>query len=133
MMQDGAALPGPVAGAPLMRGCLLPAHPWQIEDTWYAAGLKGTGSNHVVLKESIVPDANFFDLMGGLPCLPGPLYQAPLQTLPLLHGPFGVGVADGALDELVAHARTGRQQFRAAASMLDKETIQDELRRSGSK
>ncbi|MEA2919853.1 MAG: hypothetical protein QOJ15_11934 [Bradyrhizobium sp.] len=132
MMQDGAALPGPVAGAPLMRGFFLPAHHWQIEDTWYAAGLKGTGSNHVVLKDTIVPDANFFDLMGGLPCLPGPLYQAPLQTFPLLHGPFGVGVADGALDELVAHARTGRQQFRAAASMRDTEAFQYELGRTES-
>jgi alkylation response protein AidB-like acyl-CoA dehydrogenase len=132
MMQDGAALPGPVAGAPLMRGFFLPAHHWQIEDTWYAAGLKGTGSHHVVLKDTVVPDANFFDLMGGLPCLPGPLYQAPLQTFPLLHGPFGVGVADGALDELVAHARTGRQQFRAAASMRDTEAFQYELGRTES-
>src|ERR1700676_3340398 len=119
MMKNGTLLPGPVAGAPLMRGFFLPAHHWQIEDTWYAAGLKGTGSHHVVLKDTVVPDANFFDLMDGLPCLPGPLYQAPLQTLPLLHGPFGVGVDDGALDELVAHARTGRQQFRAAASKWD--------------
>jgi alkylation response protein AidB-like acyl-CoA dehydrogenase len=132
MMQDGAALPGPVAGAPLMRGFFLPAHHWQIEDTWYSAGLKGTGSHHVVLKDTVVPDANFFDLMGGLPCLPGPLYQAPLQTFPLLHGPFGVGVADGALDELVAHARTGRQHFRAAASMRDTEAFQYELGRTES-
>jgi len=132
MMKDGAPLAGPVAGASLMQGFFMPAHHWQIEDTWYAAGLKGTGSHHVVLKDTVVPDANFFDLMGGLPCLPGPLYQAPLQTFPLLHGPFGVGVADGALDELVAHARTGRQQFRAAASMRDTEAFQYELGRTES-
>jgi alkylation response protein AidB-like acyl-CoA dehydrogenase len=132
MMKDGAPLAGPVAGASLMQGFFMPAHHWQIEDTWYVAGLKGTGSHHVVLKDTVVPDANFFDLMGGVSCLPGPLYQAPLQTLPLLHGPFGVGVADGALDELVAHARTGRQQFRAAAPMRDTEGFQYELGRTES-
>jgi alkylation response protein AidB-like acyl-CoA dehydrogenase len=41
-------------------------------------------------------------------------------------------VADGALDELVAHARTGRQQFRAAAPMRDTEGFQYELGRTES-
>src|SRR5712671_4766561 len=44
MMKDGAPLAGPVAGASLMQGFFMPAHHWQIEDTWYVAGLKGTGS-----------------------------------------------------------------------------------------
>ena len=30
--------------------------------TWHAAGLKGTGSHHVTLRETLVPEANFFDL-----------------------------------------------------------------------
>jgi len=130
MTENGNPLPGPIAGSPLIRGFFLPARHWQIEDTWYVAGLRGTGSHHVALKDTVVPVANFFDLVNGTPCLPGPLYQAALQILPLLHGPFGVGVAEGALDELIALAITGRQQFRAAAAMRDTEVFQYELGRA---
>ena len=35
------------AGAAVVRGFILPAHDWEIEDTWHVAGLKGTGSHHI--------------------------------------------------------------------------------------
>jgi alkylation response protein AidB-like acyl-CoA dehydrogenase len=117
------------AGPPMLRGCFLPAKAWQIEDTWHVAGLRGTGSHHIALRHAVVPAANFFDLVGGTPCLPGPLYQAALQLLPLLHGASSVGIAEGALDELVALANTGHQQLRAAVPMRDSETFQGELGR----
>jgi alkylation response protein AidB-like acyl-CoA dehydrogenase len=116
-------------GRPLVRGVFLPARDWQIEDTWHVAGLKGTGSHHIALKDVIVPAANFFDLEGGVPCLPGSLYQAVPQLLPLFHGAFDVGMAEGALDDLLGLANTGRQQFRAAAPMRESETFQFELGR----
>jgi alkylation response protein AidB-like acyl-CoA dehydrogenase len=130
MTKDGRPVTGPAgeAGPPLIRGCFLPAQAWQIEDTWHVAGLKGTGSHHVRLTDALVPAENFFDLTGA-PCLPGPLYQAVLQFLPLLHGASSVGMAEGALDELVALANTGRQQLRAAVPMRDSETFQGELGR----
>jgi alkylation response protein AidB-like acyl-CoA dehydrogenase/mannose-6-phosphate isomerase-like protein (cupin superfamily) len=116
-------------GRPLVRGFFLPARDWQIEDTWYVAGLKGTGSHHIALSDTVVPPANFFDPASGLPCLPGPLYQAPLQLLPLLHGAVVVGMAGGALNDLVALAETGRQQLRATAPMRESEVFQYELGR----
>ncbi len=48
-------------GPPMLRGFMLPARDWQIEDTWYVAGLKGTGSHHVTLRDTLVPAANSFD------------------------------------------------------------------------
>jgi alkylation response protein AidB-like acyl-CoA dehydrogenase len=68
-------------GPPLVRGFFLPARDWQIEDTWYVAGLKGTGSHHIALSDTVVPTANFFDPASGVPCLSGPLYQAVPQLL----------------------------------------------------
>src|SRR5262249_35225062 len=62
-------------------------------------------------------------------CLPGPLYQAVMHFPPLLHAAVSVGVAEGALDELVALANTGRQQLRAAVPMRASETFQYELGR----
>jgi alkylation response protein AidB-like acyl-CoA dehydrogenase len=130
MTEDGKPMPGPAgeAGPPLVRACILPARDWQIEDTWHVAGLKGTGSHHISLNHALVPAANFFDL-AGLPNLPGPLYQAPAQMLPVLHGASSVGIAEGALFDLVELANTGRQQLRAAVPMRDSETFQGELGR----
>ena len=122
----------PAAGSgeqPMVRGFALPAGEWDIKDTWHAVGLRGTGSHHIELKDVVVPEDNFFDLETGVPCVPGPLYEAARQVLPLSHGAFSIGVAEGALDELVALAKTGRQQFQAATPMRDSETFQYELGR----
>jgi indole-3-acetate monooxygenase len=131
MTEGGKPLPGPAGerGGPSVRGFFLPARYWQIEDSWFAAGLKGTGSHHITLQDTVVPAANFFDLASAAPCLPGPLYQAVPQLLPLLHGASSVGMAEGALDELVELANTGRQQQRASAPMRDSEIFQAELGR----
>lgn len=131
MTEGGKPIPGPAGeeGPPLVRGFALPARDWRIEDTWHVAGLKGTGSHHIAITDTLVPAVNFFDLVNGLPCQPGPLYQAVPQVLPLLHGANTVGMAEGALDELVELANTGRQQFRAALPMRDSEIFQSELGR----
>jgi indole-3-acetate monooxygenase len=131
MTKDGKPLPGPAGegGPPLVWGFFMPTRDWQIEDTWYVAGLKGTGSHHIALKDTVVPAANFFDPTNGTPCLAGPLYQAASQLLPLLHGASSVGIAEGALDELVELANTGRQQMRAAVPMRESEMFQFELGR----
>jgi indole-3-acetate monooxygenase len=123
MTEGGKPLPGPLGdgGPPLSRGFVLPAQHWRIEDSWHVVGLKGTGSHHIALRDAIVPAANFFDLANGTPCVPGPLYRAVLQLLPLLHGAVTVGTCEGALDELVALAKIGRQQA--------SETFQGELGR----
>src|SRR6516165_1841700 len=111
MTEAGKPLAGPAGegGPPLVRGVFLPAREWYIEDTWYVAGLKGTGSHHIALRDTVVPAANLFDLVNGVPCLPGPLYQAVREFLPL--------------------ANTGRQQQQAAVPMRDSETFQGELGR----
>jgi indole-3-acetate monooxygenase len=131
MRENGKPLPGPAGegGPPLIRGFFLPARDWTIEDTWYVAGLKGTGSHHISLKEKLVPAANFFDLASGAPCLPGPLYQAVRQLLPVFHGAMSVGIAEGALNELVKIANSGRQQLGAGVAMRSSETFQGELGR----
>jgi indole-3-acetate monooxygenase len=129
--EGGKPLPGPGGdgGPPMIRGLMLPASDWQIEDTWHVAGLKGTGSHHIALTDKLVPDANFFDPGSSFRCHPGPLYQAVQQFLPLLLGAVTVGIAEGALDELVALASSGRQQFRAAVPMRESEIFQGELGR----
>jgi indole-3-acetate monooxygenase len=131
MTDGGMPLPGPAgqAGPPLIRGFLMPAREWQIEDTWHVAGLKGTGSHHVALSDAFVPAENFFDLASGVPCLPGPLYQGVSQFIPLMHGTIAVSIAEATLEDLVNLAKTGRQQLRATKPMQDSEIFQGELGR----
>jgi alkylation response protein AidB-like acyl-CoA dehydrogenase len=125
---NGKPIAGP-QGQPQVRGFALPAQDWEIEDTWHAAGLRGTGSHHIVLRDVLVPETHFFDVEGGAPCVPGPLYPAVRQLLPMFHTALAIGIAEGAVDDLVALANTGRQQFRATAAMRDSETFQYELGR----
>ena len=127
----GTSLPEPglQAGVPLIRGFALPASEWKIEDSWNVAGLKGTGSHHVSLNDATVPAANSCDPTNGESCLPGPLYQSIPQFLPLLHATIALSMAEGALDDIVALAKTGRRQLRAASPLQDSEIFQSELGR----
>jgi alkylation response protein AidB-like acyl-CoA dehydrogenase len=126
--EDGRPLAGE-GETPPIRGFFLPAREWTIEDTWHVAGLRGTGSHHIALNDAPVPAANFIDLGSGTACVPGPLYGPVRQVLPLLLGAVSVGMAEGAVDELVALANTGRKQFRAPHPMRESEWFQSELGR----
>src|SRR5262249_57553617 len=44
-------------GKPLVRGVLLPAREWRIEDTSHAGGPQGTGSHHIAPPHPVVPAA----------------------------------------------------------------------------
>jgi alkylation response protein AidB-like acyl-CoA dehydrogenase len=131
MTKGGKPLAGPAGGPPLLRGVLLPAEQWQIEDSWHAAGLKGTGSHHVRLTDKVVSAESFFDFPGGTSCMPGPLYQSLQHFLPMLLAAFSAGMAEGALAELIVLANTGRQQLRAPVPMQESEVFQSELGRAG--
>jgi indole-3-acetate monooxygenase len=117
------------AGRPQIQAAWLPAHEWQIEDTWHAAGLRGTGSHHVVLKNKLVPVANFSDLERGAPFLSGPLYAALPQFLPLLHAATALGMAEAVVSNLIDLASTGRRQVQSPVPMRDSEIFQFELGR----
>jgi alkylation response protein AidB-like acyl-CoA dehydrogenase len=133
MTENGTPLPEPASesGQTMVRVVLLPASEWQIEDTWHVAGLKGTGSHHIVIKDRIVPADHFVDLAAGVPCVRGPLYDGVQQLIPLVHGPIAIGLAEGAMNDLVAKAGTGWQQQRAVVPARDSELFQVELGRIG--
>jgi indole-3-acetate monooxygenase len=128
---NGQAASGtPGAGAPpAMRGMMLPAGAWRIEDTWNVAGLEGTGSHHISLTNAQVPASHLFDHINGESCVAGPLYQAVGPLLAPMGAAVMVGMAEGALDALVALANTGRQQFRVATAMRDSEIFLHDLGR----
>jgi 3-hydroxy-9,10-secoandrosta-1,3,5(10)-triene-9,17-dione monooxygenase len=88
---------------------VIPLTEARIEDTWYASGLAGTGSNDIVLEKLFVPEHRVLaisKLKGGptpgSAVNPGTLYRIPLfAAFPFtLIGP-ALGAARGALDAVV--------------------------------
>lgn len=69
------------------------------------------------------------DMTSTRPCEAGPLYSAPSHFVALAHGPVTLGLAEGAIDDIVTMARNGRKQSRAAVAMRDSEIFQYELSR----
>jgi alkylation response protein AidB-like acyl-CoA dehydrogenase len=126
--EGGEPVVGPAPGVPAITWIGLPASEWTIEDTWFVSGLKGTGSSHVSIKDAFAPTANEFNLFGASH-LPGPLYSAPSILSLLTHCGPALGIAEGALADLVAMANAGRQQAASRTSMRDSPLFQAELGR----
>jgi 3-hydroxy-9,10-secoandrosta-1,3,5(10)-triene-9,17-dione monooxygenase len=98
---------------PDMRLYLVPVSELKQDDTWYCAGLRGSGSNTVVADDVFVPEhrsVSFSTLRDG--CSPGskvnanPIYHVPFIALHsyALLGPV-LGLARGAYAEFVAWTR----------------------------
>src|SRR5258708_26240622 len=90
---------------PLTTFVILPAERWRIEETWQASGLTGSGSHHVVLEDAEISEASAFDPLHGASCVPGPFDAAVAPFVPIHHGAVAVGIAAGALPDLVSIAR----------------------------
>jgi 3-hydroxy-9,10-secoandrosta-1,3,5(10)-triene-9,17-dione monooxygenase len=110
-----------ICGVPLLKDgvktdesgwAFIPMSELTIEDTWFAAGMKGTGSNTVVAKNVFVPahrlmslrgehvDADWADQYESEPCDYWPLMSV---LVLVLIGPV-LGAAEGALEAVIAGA-----------------------------
>ncbi|HSW25870.1 MAG TPA: acyl-CoA dehydrogenase family protein [Burkholderiaceae bacterium] len=90
---------------PRLTLCLVPRGDLAIEDVWDPVGLRGTGSNNVVLRECFVPRERTIELLSlrGGAAPPDPeasfLYRLPFMSLfPFAVAVPALGVARGALD-----------------------------------
>ncbi|EPL15580.1 Acyl-CoA dehydrogenase [Pseudomonas sp. CF161] len=68
------------------RTWLIPRQDYEIVDTWHTAGLKGTGSKDIVIKDVFVPEHRTHKMIDGFTCnSPGHQWN----TSPLYRMPFG--------------------------------------------
>jgi alkylation response protein AidB-like acyl-CoA dehydrogenase len=80
-------------------------------DTWYVAGLKGTGSTDYEVHGAFVPEGRWFALANAAPLEDGPLYRFSFfGALALGVASISLGLARRAIDELIALAATKRPQ-----------------------
>lgn len=94
-------------GMPDWRFAFLTRDKVQIEDTWDAIGLRGTGSHHLSISEQTVPEEHLAAVMFEPARHDGPLWRLPLLTMAsLVMAGFPLGVARRALNEFTEYAQT---------------------------
>jgi len=92
---------------PEQRIFLVKRSQYKVIDTWFAGGLRGTGSKDVEAAEQFVPEHMTLavaDTKGGptpgSAVNPGPLYQLPVFALfPYMLSGVALGIAEGLIDE----------------------------------
>ncbi len=100
--------PPTAAGMPDLRTIVVPAREATIEDTWHAAGLRGSGSEHYHMHDVFVPERRVFAFPAARALRGGPLYELPLiAMLSAAHAGFALGAARAALDA-IAETATAR-------------------------
>lgn len=92
---------------------LVPRGEYEIVDTWFAAGMRGSGSKDIVIRDTFVPAYRAIDpnRAGDLDATGWDLHKRPSYRVPLraltgwdLAAPL-VGMAQGAIDTLVSRHR----------------------------
>jgi alkylation response protein AidB-like acyl-CoA dehydrogenase len=93
-------------GPEIVHVC-IPVGEVTIHDTWRVSGLCGTGSNDFSVSDVFVPDFRVFALLDPSGHRQEPLYQMPpLPLFVFLVANVSLGLARGAIDELVELAQT---------------------------
>jgi len=94
------------SGAPDIRVFFLRRGEYDVVDTWHTSGMRGTGSNTVVVDGRFVPDALAISPFAASR-IDRPLYRIPAFTIASSGAaPIVVGIAQAAIDEIVALAPT---------------------------
>jgi len=108
----GTPLEGEDVRGPVRFWCLVRRPHWEVLDTWYGEGLRGSSSNDVRVTEAFVPDA--FTLDAGLldgrsspgsAVNPSYIYRLPLiPFFPFNIASEAIGIARGAIEAFAQHA-----------------------------
>jgi alkylation response protein AidB-like acyl-CoA dehydrogenase len=129
MMEGGSPIDNTDGPGPMTRTCFMPAEHWEIRDTWHTLGLKGMGSHHVALTDVFVPDENFLEFPFGASFAPDPIFGKFPEVLVLAHAAVAVGIAEGAVMDLVELAGTGVKQLFMTTPLVETERFKEGLGR----
>ena len=124
-------------GVPETRQCLVKLSQCEILDTWYTTGLRGTGSNDLLVKDVFVEADHTFSFQDkNLIKRPGPLYAFPFMFA-AKSSPVALGIARHAIDVLIETAtnKTARrytlgEHLEPAKMMRDDVFIQEAVGRA---
>ncbi|MFC4014165.1 acyl-CoA dehydrogenase family protein [Nonomuraea purpurea] len=112
-------------GVPRTRMTLIPAAELEVIDTWDVLGLRGTASHDVQAGAVACPAWRGFSLDSEAPQAQRAVFS--IAQAGLLIAAVDVGIAQGALDEVIELAVTGRRRAFARRSMASSPGFQDRL------
>lgn len=125
--EDGELRASP-NGGPELRLMLLPRRDVEIVDTWHVAGLKGTGSNDVKVSDVFVAHDRTAVLLGGTSQIDCTLSRIPiLSYLGLSLASCAVGMARGAMQDIIELAKTKRPAFKPGQRVAEDQVARFEL------
>ena len=115
------------AGNPQTYTFCLPAADCEILDTWYTAGLRGTGSHDFQVQDVFVPEDRQFPSRVGKIYHPGPLYNTQLASVwgPNIAG-VALGIARDAIDSFLELAGVKRPS-RSTTLLRERESVQEHV------
>jgi indole-3-acetate monooxygenase len=128
--ENGKPRPGPLPDMPETRFALFRSEQAQIVDTWFVSGLKGTGSNDIAVEKIQIAHDDTFDAFFGQPCIPGPLYIAAIPQFSLHVASVGVGIAQHAIDDIIALATNQKRRLFAQTALAETPVFQHNLARA---
>jgi alkylation response protein AidB-like acyl-CoA dehydrogenase len=124
-------------GIPESRQCFVRLSECEILDTWHTTGLRGTGSNDVVVRDKFVEEGRTFSFQD--PVLikrTGPLYAFPFLFIAKGAAP-ALGIARHAIDSVVESAATKQarrytigERIEAAKLLRDDVHVQEAVGRA---
>ena len=121
--ENGEPVRGP-DGTPQVYAFILPVDQCELLDTWYTAGLRGTGSTDFRADRVFVPEGRYWPALNARGCDPSPLYNT---ALPNLRGPniagVALGIARDAIDTFLDLASFNRSS-RNPLVLAQHETVQ---------
>jgi alkylation response protein AidB-like acyl-CoA dehydrogenase len=101
----GNCVEGMLDGHPQLRMAVFSPDQVVIEDTWTVSGLSGTGSHHFRVDGVFVPSEWTLVPLVDEPCIDDVIARIPVPAmLSLGIGSIAVGIAQGALDDIIALA-----------------------------
>lgn len=126
VLYDGAPKMTPM-GIPDVRWVWVPISEVEIHDTWYVNGLRGTGSNDFSITDVFVPEDRTLHLFDPTGQRPEPIVRFPdVAGFATQVAAVGLGIARGALDELVELAG-GKLPTMSMSSLASKAATQIEV------
>jgi indole-3-acetate monooxygenase len=128
--KNGHPRSGPIPDAPETRFVLFRTEQAQILDTWFVSGLRGTGSNDIAVEGIHVSEEDTFEPFFGLPSVPGPLYVSAVPQFSLHVASVGLGIAQHAIDDIIALAGNQKRRLFAQAALADTPLLQHNLARA---
>jgi alkylation response protein AidB-like acyl-CoA dehydrogenase len=111
-IHDGDVMRKEANGAPVIRFFFLPREEVEVLDTWFASGMRGTGSTDWTVQDHFVPEDMALKVYSGKSAHSDPIYRVPGTYFGFNLCPVSLGVARGAIEGLKALAKGGKSSIK---------------------